>query len=121
MINKLLFLASVFMAVSVLGCGGGGSGGTGGGSGTAQASDNGGQGNGGGNSCPLFNEQFMVPCPDSVAAFPEVLKKSGNFVFLVTKVNGNTVINLLAPGDYLSNDGRNCSYTVNNDGSVTSN
>lgn len=73
-----------------------------------------------GSSCPgLATTQFMIPCPQLTGNFPEILIKSSNSVLLVTPMNNNQMGFTARPaGSYVTQDGRNCSYTVNADGSL---
>jgi hypothetical protein len=58
---------------------------------------------------------FVVPCPTNNTAVPQVLFVSGQNVLSVGA--GNTY-HLMAPGQYVSTDGRSCSFTINADGSI---
>lgn len=66
----------------------------------------------------LANVQFLIACPDNTGTIPETLLKSGQNVFLVTKTGNNVTYTFKPPGNYTSQDGRSCNYTVLGDGSI---
>lgn len=62
--------------------------------------------------------EFLIPCPESVSGFPEVLAKSGSNVYEVTQTGSGSSYTLLSVGPHSSDDGRSCSFTINSDGSI---
>lgn len=81
-----------------------------------------------GTSCPVATsvtpdplvDQFLIACPESLSAFPEVLQRSGVSVLLVTKVGNSVSYSVRSPGFHTSADGRNCQYEVTSSGEVIS-
>lgn len=72
-------------------------------------------------TCPpeFQSAQFIIPCKTTVSGMPQILAKNGANVFAVTKMGSNVSYTLLAPGSYVSTDGRSCNFTVNSDGSIS--
>lgn len=69
---------------------------------------------------PLNNPQFYIPCKDNVTKMPELLVFTNNNFYKVSgNVGANVVYSYLPPANYISADGRNCAYTINNDGTIT--
>lgn len=72
-----------------------------------------------GSSCPgLANLQFMIACPQNIGHPPELLVKNDFGVYLATPNGAGFSFVQKPPGQYITQDGRNCSYTVKNDGSL---
>lgn len=76
--------------------------------------------NPGGVMCPgLAPIQFMIPCPQLTGTLPELLLKSGVNVFLVMPHSGGAMsFTYLPPGDYLTQNGTSCPYTVHMEGRI---
>jgi hypothetical protein len=64
--------------------------------------------------------QYLIPCPENIGAYPALLYKNNNNVFAVSQSGNNIQYVHLSAGNYTSTDGRSCNYTVNTDGTVTS-
>lgn len=66
-------------------------------------------------------DQWFVPCPSSLSVFlPELVMKSGSQAFRgqYDPVLGYIVFTGLPPGNYTTQDGRYCDYTVTAEGNI---
>lgn len=64
--------------------------------------------------------ETIALCPGIQSnGFAEYLLRIDNSLYGVYAQGQKIYLTLLAPGDYETNDGRHCQYTVNEDGSIT--
>lgn len=62
--------------------------------------------------------QLVQLCPGDTATFPEQGIKSGNKLYAVFHSPPNTFLALITPGTYITTNGSNCKFKVNEDGTT---
>jgi len=110
----------LMFCLSMAACGKAQDSGSGSAFGVAEAAASGGGGGSGGSSSSL-QDQFLIACPTNMSAAPEILKRFGTNILLVSGTGSSLSYTLLSVGNHNSGDGRGCNFDVNSDGSITSN